>query len=374
MKNLRSSLQAKAAIVLGFAFLVTGLVQGQSGRLRDANKRIQDEQDEVKLQAEEVLLPVSIRASNGKLPNYLNKEDLIVSEDGNRQEITSVMRAPANVLFLVDTSGELYMKKDAGLNRSLAMNLIDALGAEDRAAVVTYADRISLLANWTTDKAALKTALQTKMRQGFNASFYDALIYVAQEVLPRVRGRRSIVLLSDGYDSYNNEMFEEALAALHKARATIYIISPNAAIRQELREQVYHAFAWYDMIDPAVKKKYEPIRRYVKQLEAAEVTLKGLAEETGGTLWNPPKRIERDRPKFVQKVPDLVKYDTVSSITQQVVNELETEYVVSYSLERKPEDKNFHAVKVFVTRPELQIRTRRGIYSDLPADTVGKKQ
>ena len=47
---------------------------------------------------------------------------------------------------------------------------------------------------------------------------------------------------------------------------------------------------------------------------------------------------------------------------------------LAYSLERKPEDKNFHAVKVFVTRPELQIRTRRGIYSDLPADTVGKKQ
>jgi VWFA-related protein len=374
MKRLRIDYRAQITIALCLAFLTTGLVQGQSGRLREGTKHNQDEQDQLKLQAEEVLLPVSIRASNGQMPSYLNKDDLIVAEDGNRQEITSVMRSPANVLFLVDTSGELYMKKDIGMNRTLALNLIDALGADDRAAVVTYADRITLLANWTADKKALKDALQTKMRQGYNASFYDALIYVAQEVLPKVRGRRSVVLLSDGYDSYNNEMFEQALAALHKARATVYIISPNAAIHKELSEQVYHAFAWYDMIDPRVKKKYEPIRRYVKQLEAAEVMLKGLAEETGGALWNPAKRIERDQPKFVQKIPDLEPYETVSSMTKKVINELGTEYVVSYSLERKPEDKNFHAVTVYVTRPELQIRTRRGIYADLPADTVGKKQ
>lgn len=374
MKHLRIVLQAKVAMALCLAFSMTSLVQGQSGRLRDATKRNQDEQNGLRLQAEEVLLPVSIRSSNGKLPNHLDKADLIVAEDGNRQEITSVMRAPANVLFLVDTSGELYMKKDIGLNRSLALNLIDALGAEDRGAVVTYSDRISLLANWTADKTALKNALQTKMKQGFNSSFYDALIYVAQEVLPKVRGRRSVVLLSDGFDSYDNEMFEQALAALHKARATVYIISQNAAIHKELSDQVFHAFAWYDMIDPRLKKKYEPIRRYVKQLEAAEVMLKGLAEETGGALWNPAKRIEHDKPKFAEKVPDLEPYETISSVTKQVINELETEYVVSYSLERKPEDKNFHAVKVFVTRPELQIRTRRGIYSDLPADTVGKKQ
>ena len=103
------------------------------------------------------------------------------------------------------------------------------------------------------------------------------------------------------------------------------------------------------MLDPQARKRIEKLRVYYKQLEAAEITLKGLAEETGGSIWIPGTREE-----FVKLSP-------------QITTEVGAEYIFAYSTERHPDDTRFHAISVYATIPGLQVRSRRGIYASVIA-------
>lgn len=373
-ENQRVAFPFKVALA-GLLMIALGLfAQAQSGRIRnsqdggqrqDSQKR--DDPDTLKLRTDEVLLPVSVRSSNGKVPTYLEKQDFIITEDGKRQPITSVLRSPANVLFIIDMSGEINLRKDNNVNREIALGILDSLGKEDQAAVVSYAEKPDLLSSWTTDKAAVSEALRARLKPGIKSEYYKCLNYAAKELLPKVQGRRTVVLLSDGVDSFNSGGYGEALAALHRARATVYVVNQNAVVIKELRARVYHKLAWYEMIDPKVRKRYEPMRNYVKQLEAAEMTLKGLAEETGGMVWNSDKRIEykkSGKPRPPEYIVEKERPVLATALAQKVVEEMGTEFVVAYSSDRKSNDKDFHPVKVFVTRPEIRVRARRGVYAN----------
>ncbi|HVF89430.1 MAG TPA: VWA domain-containing protein [Blastocatellia bacterium] len=336
------------ALALSSLVLLSPRVEAQSGRIRTpvSERATHDDKDTVRLRAEEVLLPISVRSDTGKLPTFLDRFDFIVSEDGKRQQVTSVMRTPANILLIIDTSGEVLTRKNINLNRELALKIIDSLGDEDQAAIVTYSDKVTLISGWTKDRAALRAALNENFKPGLEGRFYESLKFAAEEVLPKVSGRRSVVLLTDGVDSDGARSFSEALAGLNRARATVYVAGHNKMLLDELRPIVFNKLSWFEMIDPQVRKRYNFMRRYAKQLEAAEVVLADLAQETGGAIWNPEKR------------------EDFPSLTPKIVEEIGTEYVVAYSSERDPRDREFHSVKVFVTRRDLKVRSRRGVYAN----------
>src|SRR5712692_6689040 len=281
-------LKAQAAAVLWVIIASAAQAQGQSGRMRGQAKAPQrhDDKEPIRLRAEEVLLPVSVRSDIGKLPPNLQRTDFILTEDGKRQVINSVQHAPANILFILDAGGDSTLK-NLNLNRDLALKMVDALGPEDNAAVISYADQTSLLSQWTGNKEALRRALEWKFKLGIKSDFYQSLLYAAEEVLPKVDGRRSVVIVTDGVDSFGEMDFEKVLSALHRARATVYVISQNEILLRELRPRAFNALSSYEMLDPSARKRIQRLRAYYRQLEAAEITLKGLAEETGGSIWNP---------------------------------------------------------------------------------------
>jgi len=342
---------------LSIALLLVAALQAQSsaqsGRLKDQSPhRNQSEDEPVRLRIEEILLPVSVRNNFGFLPADLKQSDFIVTEDGKRQEVNAVMRTPANLLFVLDTSGESVLK-NVNINRDLALKMIQSLGSKDRAAIITYGDTIQLLSGWTSDKAALRQALEWKFKPSLKADFYTSLVYAADEVLSRVSGRRSIVVITDGVDSFEKPViegatlsFEKALIALHRARATVYVASQNEIIMSEIKPKAYNALSWYERLDPQSRKRIDQLRKYYRQLEAAEVQLKGLAEETGGMIWIPQTRAEFER------------------VSVPIVAEIGTECVLAYSTERPPDDQRFHAIKVYGTRTDIMIRFRRGIYAN----------
>lgn len=346
-------LKAQAAAVLWLIIVSAAQVQAQSGRMRGQPKAPQhrDDKDAIRLRVEEVLLPVSVHSELGRLPPNLQRTDFILTEDGKRQVINSVMHTPANILFILDAGGDSTLK-NVNLNRDLALKMVDSLGEQDRAAVVTYADKTSLLSQWTGDKEALKRTLEWKFRPGLKSDFYRTLLYAADEVLPKVSGRRSVVIMTDGVDSFDELDFEKVLTALHRARATVYIVSQNAILLREIKPRAFNSLSWYEMLDPQARKRIERLRAYYRQLEGAEITLKGLAEETGGAIWIPGSREE------------------FGKLSPQITTEIGTEYLFAYSTERQPDDTRFHAINVYATIPGLQVRSRRGIY----ANAVAKRE
>ena len=346
-------LKAEALAILWIVIASTPNVGAQSGRNRGQAKpqTHHDDKDTIRLRVEEVLLPVSVHSDFGKLPPNLQKTDFILTEDGKKQVINSVMHTPASILFVLDAGGDSTLK-NLNLNRDLALKMVDSMGEEDKAAVITYSDQVNLLSQWTGDKAALRHALQWDFKPGIRSDFYQSLMYAAEEVLPRVSGRRSVVVISDGVDSFDELDFEKVLTALHRARATAYVISQNEILLRELKPRAFNALSSYEMLDPVARKRIAGLRAYYKQLEAAEITLKGLAEETGGAVWNSGTR------------------EDFAKLSPQIVTEIGTEYLFAYSTERARDDTKFHAINVYATRPGLQVRSRRGIY----ANTIARRE
>lgn len=346
-------LKAEAAALLWVIIASTVQVQGQSGRMRGQPKAPQqrEDKDAIRLRVEEVLLPVSVHSDLGRLPPNLQRTDFILTEDGKRQVINSVMHTPANILFVLDAGGDSTLK-NLSINRDLALRVVDSMGEQDKAAVITYADKTSLLSQWTGDKEALRHTLEWKFRPGLKSDFYRSLIYAAHEVLPKISGRRSVVIVTDGVDSFDELDFEKVLNALHRARATVYVVSQNVMLQREIKPRAFNALSSFEMLDPQARKRIEKLRNYYRQLEAAEITLKGLAEETGGAIWIPGSREEFGR------------------LSPQIVTEIGAEYLFAYSTERQPDDTRFHSISVYATVPGLQIRSRRGIY----ANTVARRE
>ena len=353
-------MKVRAACALCLLLGMVANLSAQSGRLRGqapSRPRTDDEDQAVRLRVEEVLLAINVRNAFGKLPVDLKRSDFIVTEDGKRHEVNDVMRTPANILFVLDTSGE-GTTKNVNLHRDLALKMIEALGAEDRAAIITYGDTIQLLSAWTGDKTALRQSLEWKFKPGTESDLYNSIVYGCDEVLSKVSGRRSIVLLSDGIDSFEKPvvegatlMFEKALGAMHRARATLYVAGQNEILRKAIKPVAFNALSWYERLDPLQRRKIDKLRHYYQQLEASELSLKGLAEETGGTAWLPETR------------------EGFTGMSSRIIEEIGTECVLAYSTERAGNDTSFHAIKVYGTRADISVRFRRGIY----ANSVGVK-
>src|SRR5438445_429406 len=82
----------------------------------------------------------------------------------------------------------------------------------------------------------------------------------AEEVLPKVVGRKSVVVVTDGIDSFDELDFEAVLTKLHRSRATVYVVSQNEMLLRELKPRAFNPLSWYEMIDPAARKRIEKLR------------------------------------------------------------------------------------------------------------------
>ncbi|HEX5735834.1 MAG TPA: VWA domain-containing protein [Blastocatellia bacterium] len=346
-------------------------LSAQSGRVRTTPQPKPKEDDTtVRLRVEEVLLSINVRDREGRPASTLTPSDFIVTEDGKKQQVTSVVQTPANVVLVIDASGDAMNLKDNNLNRDLALKIIDSLGEKDRAAIISYGDSVNLLSGWTSDKAELRQALKWKLKPGIESSLLDCLKFASERLFPEATGRRSLVLLSDGVDSLHKHYFDDALEALHRARAIVYIVCQNARLLKELKPETYNPLSWYERLDPKARKRIDAQRHYYRKVQAAQAMLEGIAAGTGGIMINLKTRVECKEPKnglFLKN--DGLKDDEgefdCESIKRTIATEIGSEVVIAYSSERRLEEEDFHLVKVFTTRIGTEVRSRWGIYSDL---------
>jgi VWFA-related protein len=367
----RQTLKVQVLFALSIFVVAAVSARAQSGRIpgKGTGSQAQGDDKPVRLRAEEVLLQVSFQSKLGKLPTLLDRSDFIVTEDDKRQQITSIIRTPANILLILDTSGDLVTLKNINLHRELALKLIESLGEEDKVAIITYADKVELLSSWTGDRAALKKALDWNFRPGPNSLLYDSLTYAARDLLAKVTGRRSVVLMTDGVDKSLQVPFEAALKAMHQARAAVYIVSQAAMLLHELKPKAMRPLPFWQRIDRVAVKLHQLLQQYVRELEAGQGLLHTLAEETGGEIWDFEQRINcANTSKHLggafagpREPTGMIDCETIRN---RLIEEIGSEYIIAYSSERRPEDTNFHPVKVYSKRTDLKVRVRRGIYAD----------
>lgn len=186
---------------------------------------------------EEIKLNVSAFDPNGKIVSGVQKEDLVIMEDGRIHQASSVRRIPANVLIVMDTGGEMRQAKSFNQTRATAKSLIGALSARDSVAVMQYHDRVEIIAEWTNKEEAIKI-LDTKANFGRRSMFVGALETARKFLQKTPLENRHLVLITDGTDSFNK--LSEREAAMKNLLATdinVHVISYTQMEKTKLAPQ-----------------------------------------------------------------------------------------------------------------------------------------
>jgi VWFA-related protein len=162
-----------------------------------------------------VRVDVDVRR-NGKPVAGLDAGDFEVFDNGVPQKVDlmAASAAPVEVVIVLDTSGSLDAKERSHLTAAGAA-IIDALEAGERAALVTFADRIAIRSLFSSDAAALKALVAAPMPTG-DTAVNDAA-HAAMLVGSTATGRPIVILFSDGADTAS---FLDDRAVLETARRT----------------------------------------------------------------------------------------------------------------------------------------------------------
>ena len=167
------------------------------------------------------------------VPN-LKPANFRVYEDGVEQKIAGFKRveAPITALMLCEfaANGYWWWKGQDMLNAAYAF--MQQLRPQDYVALMTFDMRTQIVTDFTQDKRQLLNALQTLQIPGFSeTNMFDAL-YEAEDRLTRIEGRKYIILIGTGRDTFSKLTLDKILAKVKTTPdITIFTISTGGALR-----------------------------------------------------------------------------------------------------------------------------------------------
>lgn len=293
-----------------------------------------DGDDELTIATQEVLLSVTVRDIDGRPVTDLTGDDFIIAEDRTRQTVESFSTStfPVNVLLLLDASGSVFSERAS--IRKAAADFVRHLGPEDKVSVIQFADKVELLQDWTTNREDVALALNWRYRGGEMTDLWDALYVAATDQLSKVEGRRAVIVLTDGVDTTSRVTYQQALGALDRADTSVYVVSKAEALIKRL--------AAYTGIGGKLSGTAQPAGEVVARLREAEDRLRALSDRYGGRLLSP------------------VEEGDLGDAYAQVARELKEQYVITYVSTNEKRDGTWRAIEIFLTRPGLTVRTRKG--------------
>jgi len=152
-----------------------------------------------------VQVACTVTAPDGTQVRGLSQDDFRLFEDGAAQEIASfdASATPASIALVLDVSPSIF--RELAEMRGAAHSLAANLSPVDEIAVVSFSAEAHLLLPFSTDRALLDRAIQSKNLAGVENSsesnIYESVYLAARELFSGRTGRKAIVLLTDGQDS-----------------------------------------------------------------------------------------------------------------------------------------------------------------------------
>jgi VWFA-related protein len=310
MDHFRLRLQTILALVfIGFAALFAG---AQSRRVQPTPTPVRED-DTVRVHTEEIKLNVLAFDEKGAFFRDVTAQDLVITENNILHQPASVRRLPANVLILMDTGGDLRSVKTLDTTRKVARGVIENLRPGDSVAIMTYADKPQIVAEWTSDKAQMVAAIK-RTNFGRRSAFTDAIKMATDFMMRSEIDNKHLVLITDGTDSSGRPSAKfDALQRLLATDISVHVISytameaiaidprtkttsnerPRHALPSEVVAQLPNGVkdqVTAPKIGPTINVDRTLIKRMKArkaELEAAEEQLDKLAEETNGEFILP---------------------------------------------------------------------------------------
>ena len=174
---------------------------------------------------------VILQKTHQFVPN-LKESNFRVYEDGVPQPISGFQRiqAPITAVLLLEFAAKNYaFIYDM---RNAAYSFAQQLKPDDYVAVMTFDMRTQILTDFTQDKRIIAQALNTLTIPGFSeTNVFDAL-YESLDRLSRIEGRKYIVLIASGRDTFSKITLDKILQKIKATpNVTIFAIGTGQAAR-----------------------------------------------------------------------------------------------------------------------------------------------
>jgi VWFA-related protein len=273
----------------------------------------------IRVNTQLVNVDVSVLTKDGQFIPGLKKENFRVLEDGVPQKIERVAQteAPITAVMLLEFSNpNRFANKQVSYDQLVDMLnasyiFVQSLKPEDFVSVISYDIKPTIRLDFTKDKREVQGALgQMRLPQFSETNMFDAL-YETIDRVEGIEGRKYIILISSGYDSFSKLTLDKIYAKVKATRdITIYAVSTGGSIRARCPG----CFA----------------DRYGGELDflQADNQLKTFAAMTGGRAYFP---------RFVGEMPEIFR-DVAQTIRNQ--------YMVSYYPTNRTQDGTYRKIKI----------------------------
>lgn len=286
---------------------------------------IQDPTDIVKTDIRRVRLPITVLDKKGQLVPGLTKQDFVIFEDKQQQTIETFAdesdNQPVYVGVLMDTSpstaGKLKFEQQSAKDFIYTVTRL----RKDKVAFLTFDHEIKLRQDFTDKLDLLDRAVDAVKKPGNQTALYDAIWQFCDEKMRTVPGRRVLVVITDGDDTYSRAELSDAIDIAQRTETTIFVISTKAGFAGT-----------------------------VPGVEAGQVSDEGdkvltkLSEETGGRAFFTGDQLALER-----------------SFTK-ISKELRSQYIVTYNSTNTIYNGSFRRIDVRLAgnRDGLKVRAKRG--------------
>ena len=297
----------------------TGIPSSKNNDAPDSTSPAQSSETTLKVDVKLVNVFVTVTDEHGAPVGGLKKEDFTLLEDGKPQTISVFDKEsalPLSIVLDIDTS--LSTRKDLPLELSSARRFAHAiLRPVDAISLYGFSEIVSEVVPFTSDLKTIDHGID-RIRMGSATALYDAL-YLGAQALDTRKGRKVLVVITDGGDTVSRVDYKEAVRSAQEAEAIVYSII------------------------------VVPIEASSGRDTGGEHALIQISEDTGGKYF------------YAESVPQL------DDAFRKISDELRTQYLLAYYPSQRLYDSSFRRIEVKVdgssVGSSLTVRHRTGYYT-----------
>ena len=264
-----------------------------------------------------VSVDVAVLDNKGHFIPKIPRGNFRILEDNVPQQVAgySIGEAPMTICMVIEFSNlyQRFYSEPWYQTLTAAYGFLQTLKPEDYVAVVAYDIRPEILSDFSTNRQEAYEAMQRLRIAAFSeANMYDALVDTANR-MQEIEGRKAILLLSSGIDTFSKLTFDKTRKAIQDAGVPIYAIGLMQAIR-EIMDAYMGSIQRMDFLQ-------------------ADNQMRTFAKESGGMAFFP---------RFYGEMP---------GIFGAIHEAMRNQYVLTYSPANQERDGKFRKIKVDLVNP-----------------------
>jgi len=321
----------------------------------------------------------TVRDKDGRIVSNLNKDDFDLQEDGRPQTIRYFAREtdlPLTLGLLVDTSRS--QRRVIGEERSTSFTFFEHVLREDRdkAFVIHFDHEVELLQDLTASREKLEKALrelevsedESQQQRGGGGGYpgggggypgggrrggggggghhagtmlYDAVLLASDELMKKQKGRKAVIVLSDGVDRGSKVSIMEAIEHAQRTDTLVYSIYFASS-------EGFPGGGGFG--GRGMGRRGGGMPRNTEERPDGKKVLQRISRETGGTFF------------------EVSKKQPVDKIYERVQEELRNQYSLGYTSDQSNSGTEYRRISLTVNGKGLIVQTREGYYPILSAN------